>query len=278
MSKTKAKSVNTPLPADDRIDPARLDVAAKPAKRRRARNRPAPHPELQALGEAARKRAHSRAYPPGVMLEPAGRDQEEMTPPHSDMDLWTLQLADAFGTRSGPVMTTFLRQLEALCGKSHYDADARQWRLDENELCTALAMVNSIKPKNEMEAALAAQMVAVHLLQMKVAAWSIHNEYDTKTAAVAAKLARTFTMQLDSLRASRSRKPIARQSIKVKKELHQHVHYHDARGAGENDGQPHGRARATADECSALPSAKPGGQSVPLPGNEGQGAVQVSRR
>ena len=47
---------------------------------------------------------------------------------------------------------------------------------------------------------------------------------------VAAKLARTFTLQLEALNASRKRKPAARQTITVRKETHQHVHYHDDRG------------------------------------------------
>ena len=45
-----------------------------------------------------------------------------------------------------------------------------------------------------MEAALAAKMVAIHLLTMKVTAFAIQHEYDTGTAATAGKLARTQVM------------------------------------------------------------------------------------
>ena len=75
--------------------------------------------------------------------------------------------------------------------------------MNENEFSAALAMVNSIKPKNEMEAALAAQIVAIHLLQMKVAARAIKFDYDTKMVAVAGKLARTFAIQLETLQPHR---------------------------------------------------------------------------
>jgi len=43
-------------------------------------------------------------------------------------------------------------------GYSHWDDEAKQWRLDENEYSAALSIVNSVKPRNEMEACLAAQM------------------------------------------------------------------------------------------------------------------------
>lgn len=259
-----------------RIDPANLDATAKPPRKRRKRDRPEPAAELADWGKGARKRANARPYPPGIMLEPAGFDEEEWTPPHSDSELWSLQLADAFGTRSRAVIGTFLSQLEALCGKSHWDDDAKQWRLDENQFSAALALINSVKPRNEMEAALAAQMVAIHLLTMKVAARALKYDHDTRTAAAAGKLARTFTIQLESLQKLRGRKQTAHQSIRVRKELHQHVHYH--RGDGGSGGQPHGPPATTVDQCTALPSPEPGGQSLPLPGHKGKETLQAARR
>ncbi len=101
---------------DGRIDPTNLDAAAKPRRKRRKRDRLEPAAELVDWAKGARKRADARPYPPGIMLEPAGFDDEDWTASHSDSDLWTLQLADAFGTRSRVVIATFLSQLEALCG------------------------------------------------------------------------------------------------------------------------------------------------------------------
>ena len=261
---------------DGRIDPAKLDVAEKPRRRCRKRNRPEPAAELRDWEKAAEQRAYARPYPPGIMLEPVGRDKEDWTAPHSDPGLWELQLADAFGTRSQAVIATFMGQLEALCDQSYWDETTKQWRLDENQFSAALALVNNVKPRNEMEAALAAQMVAVHLLTMKIAARAITFDYDTRTAAAAGKLARTFTLQLEMLQSLRGRKRTTRQSIKVTKELHQHVHYH--RGEGENDGQPHGRPATIVDQCATLPSPEPGGESVSLSGDEGQDKMQTARR
>ena len=260
-------SSDRPLPNDGRLEPGKLDVTAKPKRRRRARNRPEPDPELRSGEEKAEARAFARPIPPGIMLEPAGLDKEHWTSPHSDVDLWQLQLADAFGTRSRAVVITFMSQLQSLVGESHWDDNAKQWRLDENELSAVLAMVNTIKPRDEMEAALAAQMVGIHLLTMKTTARAIKYDYDTRTAAVAAKLARTFTIQMEALRANRTKRPVSRQSIKVRKETHQHIHYH--RGDDGNDRQAH-EPRA-ADQCAALPSPDAGGRVVPMPSRKGQG-------
>jgi hypothetical protein len=260
-----------PIPQDGRVNPAALDVTAKPKRKRRARNRPKPSLELSQWAAGAEVRAHSRPHPPGIILEPAGFDKEHWTSPHSDPDLWTLQLAEAFGTRSRAVISTFMSQLAALCGEKEWDDEARQWRLDENEYSAALAMVSSIKPKSEMEAALAAQMVAIHLLQMKVAARAIKFDYDTKTAAVAGKLARTFTMQLDSLQRLRGRQKTTRQSIRVTKELHQHVHYH--RGDVGTHGQPQATPAVQPEELPALPSPDEGGEVVPLASRRGKKSV-----
>lgn len=262
-----------PFSKSGRVDPAKVDIAAKPKRRRRARNRPEPAVELRNWEKAAEARAIARPYPPNVILEPAGANKEQWTPPHSDVGLWTLQLGDAFGTRSFAVIDTFMAQLEALCTQSHFDHEARQWRLDEHEFSAALAIVNSVKPRNELEAALAAQMVAVHLMTMQIAARAIKDLYDTRTAAVAAKLARTFAIQMEALRANRTKNRTVRQSIKVRKDLHQHVHYHDHRGDTESELQPHEPPAHTSDDRATLPSPQPGGEVVPLPSREGKARV-----
>jgi len=251
-----------PIPQDGTVDPTSLDIVAKPKRKRRARNRPKPSAELQDWATKAEVRAYSRPHPPGIILEPAGVDKEHWTSPHNDPDLWGLQLADAFGTRSRAVISTFLAQLAALCTETHWDDKARQWRLDENEYSAALAIVNATKPRNEIEAALAAQMVAIHLLTMKVTARAIRYEYDTRTVSVAAKLARTFAMQMEALRATRRRTTTAKQSIKVRKETHQHIHYHG--GDSETDGQPQATRAGQFEKLPALPSPDEGGEVVPL--------------
>lgn len=248
-----------------RIDPAKLDAAAKPRRRPLKRKRPKPAAELKDWEKGARRRADARAYPPGIMLVPAGFDREHWSAPHGDAQLWTLQLADAFGTRCRATIATFLSQMEALCGKNFWDEEARQWRLDEHEFSAALAIVNSLHPRNELEAAHAAQMVAIHLLTMKVTARAIKYEYDTRTAAVAGKLARTFTAQREAFERIRKPNRTAKQSIKVTKETHYHHHRHLHRGAEETEGQPHDARAATIEGSAPVPGDEPGGEVLRMP-------------
>lgn len=261
---------------DGRLKLTQVDVAERPKRRRRNRKRPDPPDELWEWEKEAAKRVRARPFPPNVILEPAGFESEHWTSPHSDVNLWTLQLAEAFGTRSRAVFVTFMRQLEALCDRSHWDEEARQLRLDEHEFSAALAIVNATKPQNEMEAALAAQMVAIHILTMKTAARAFQYQHDTSTAATAGKLARTFAMQIEALQSLRGKKRTTRQSITVRKELHQHVHYH--REDGESDVQPHERRAEVIDQCAALPSPEPGGEALQVSGRKRKARLSDSRR
>ncbi|MBL9066486.1 MAG: hypothetical protein JNN10_09360 [Sphingopyxis sp.] len=249
------------------LDLAALDPAKRP--RRKARNRPAPPPELREWEAKAQQRMLSRPFPPNVILEPAGFDQERWTSPHSDVALWTLQLADAFGTRSQAVLSLFMSQLESLCGRGVWDEAAHQWRMQESELSAILALVNAFRPRNEAEAMLAAQMVATHLLAMKVGARALRYDYDTRTAAAYAKIVKAYAMQSEEMRASKGKRRTTRQTITVKKELHQSVHYHDHRGGKQNDYRPHeptdGPAAEITDQRETLRGKNAGGVVVPLP-------------
>lgn len=252
------------------LDPASVEVGQ--VRQRRARNRPEPADELRAWEVKADKRLFARPYPPNVTMEPAGMDEEHWTSPHSDVGLWWLQLADAFGTRSKSVIGTFMTQIEQLCSDRWWDEATQQWRIDEHQFSAVLAIVASVKPRNEMEAALAAQMVAVHMLQMKVAARALKNEHESRTVANVSRLSRTFTMQMEELRALRGRSRTVRQNIKVSKETHHHQHIHVHREAEENGGQPHapregrdGTSPAIADDRCALPSEDEDRKVVPLP-------------
>src|SRR5207247_978043 len=99
-------------PPED-IDPKRLDVATT-RRRRRHRAKPEPSESLKAGRAKALARALKRPLSPGVMFEPVGTRGHVTTSPHADLELWELQLADAFGTRSSSVMKTFMGQLRHL--------------------------------------------------------------------------------------------------------------------------------------------------------------------
>jgi hypothetical protein len=193
-------------------------------------------------------------------------------------------LCDALGTRSTDTAHTFLRQLTQLCPQywhSNGEAGQGEWVAGEDEINMVLAMVAGIRPRNEMEAALAAQMVAVHLMTMRTAASALRHggHIIPGTAAIAGKLARTFAMQAEAL-AKMKGKRSSRQTITVRQEkhVHHHQHVHLAGGPGENGGQSHEAARTEQPTGSAaLLSAEPVGAVVRLPCGEGQAGVPAAR-
>jgi len=250
-------------PPED-IDPRTEDVAAK-RRRRKHRAKPDPSPHLQAEKPKALARALKRPVPPAVMFEREGAHYA-MQPTHADADLWELTLADAFATRSQSVMRSFVKELTALCSKA-YDHQDEAWKPNEQELNAVLGMVASAKPQTTAEAALVAQSVAVHLLTMRLAAQALNGGGMVldRDAALVGKLARTYAMQMDALQAMKGKRRIARQSIKVTKELHQHVHYHGNRGAGPNVAQPHEPGAREPEERTTLSGEEPGGQVLRLP-------------
>lgn len=250
-------------PPED-IDPRIEDVGTKPRKRRH-RNKPEPSPQLAAGKDKARSRAMKRPVAPAVMFERVG-DHYAIQPPHSDPDLWELMLADAFATRSMSVIRSFVSELKGLCSRV-YDDQEHAWKPNEQELNAILAMVASAQPKTTAEAALVAQSVLVHLLTMRLGAQALNRGamVAERDAALVGKLSRTYAMQMDQLQAMQGKRRTSRQSIKVSKELHQHVHYHDARGAGETGNQAHDANAGITAGCASLPSPEQGGQVLRLP-------------
>ncbi|MGI8705063.1 MAG: hypothetical protein ACR2JJ_04605 [Sphingomicrobium sp.] len=235
--------------------------------------------------EKARARLKRRHANPGVEVAVERvTGAYTLSSPHGDHDAWEAMVFDAIGTRSTATATVFLTQLTELCSKAwHPDEDegeGGEWYPDADELNMILNVVAGVKPRNEMQAALAAQMAAVHLMTMKASkaaleGWSI---MDPRTAATAGKLARTFVMQMDALARAKGKRT-TRQTIKVEKHVHQHQHVHVDRGAPGACGQPHGTGRAgESAERPALPREEQVGEVVPLRRDEGQKGLLHARR
>ena len=259
------------------VDPRRMDAGEPRKRRRKDRSRPEPSDILKAGKAAARAFADSLPINPGVMGE--GRaDCLKVVPPHSDVDLWELQLVQAFGTRSGSLLQTFLIQLSKLCPQV-WDEDAREWKIDETSWNALLALVAEHQPENSAQAMLAAQMAATHMLMMKLSAQGLNRGHTVyhHDAALASKLARTFAIQCDAMQALKGKSRVAHQSIHVTKE--QHVHYHDNRGGGQSGSQSHGPAEPgrTIEASETVWSEEPCRQSLPSPSRAGEGAVPVPR-
>ncbi|MEH6789946.1 MAG: hypothetical protein V7650_05045 [Parasphingorhabdus sp.] len=250
-------------------------------RKRSRKNRKKPDPPANLKQTEAEAEAFVRSLPlsPGVVTEEQG-DSWQVQSPHSDDNLWQLQLTQAFGTRSTSLLQTFLRQLAALCPQS-WDADRQVWRENETTWNALLALVSDHQPENSAQAALAAQMAATHLMVMKLSEQALNRGHTVmeKDAALVSKLARTFAVQCETMQALKGKVRTTRQSVHVTKETHQHVHYHDDQGGlVENANQSQGRGAASPDKRQALWSEEPGREALPRPGRDGEGTLPISRR
>lgn len=259
---------------------------ARPAVKRprKAADKP-PMPEFMEGSVAqAIKRHKQRQLSPGVAVEVLKAGERYMVAsPHSDSAAWEAMVCDALGTRSVSTAKTFLYQLTELCSQNWHAAEVGgeygQWCPDERELNMVLNMVTSIKPRNELEAAQAAQMVAVHLMTMRLSARALSGAVVApQDAAIAGKLARTFVMQAEGLAKLRGRKPATRQTITVRQEkhVHNHQHVHVEGGGIDNGGQPH--AMEADALVAALLSQDAPGKTLPLAGSKREARVQNARR
>lgn len=237
----------------------------------------------------AKARHRQRHANPGVAVEveKTSKTGYVLASPHSDTDAWQAMICDALGTRSDATAQTFLSQLTELCTPSWRPAEdpdgPGEWCPDERELNFILNFVAGVRPRNEMEAALAAQMVGVHLVQMRLLARTLGSGYVVaEDAAVLSKLARTFVTQIEAMAKLKGGKT-SRQKITVKheKHVHTHQHVHIEGGASENGSQAHGTRDAGAVQLEgrpALPSPDSSGVVVPMPRYEGKEPVPDSRR
>jgi hypothetical protein len=262
------------------IDPAQVDAATAPTRKSRKRSvRPMPN-LLESWAVEAKARMDRRPPPPGIMMERHGLDEFEPVSPHDNDEVWQLQIHDAFATRSPSVVRVFIEQLRQLCGQ-HWDDEDQGWRPSETELVAAVSFVNSIQPRSEPEAALAAQMLAVHLMTMRLSAQAL-NTGDTRTASVAGKLARTYAMQMDTLQRGRGKGRSTRQHITVKHEKHVHTHQHlhgDAWGCAPSPTPPAtliGDQHVRSDETRA--SVLGEGRAMPGEGENGAVVPIASRK
>jgi hypothetical protein len=238
------------------------------------------------LGEKAIRRHERRSATPALKLELSGGKWWFGSPFNSDADdQWTALMFDAFATRSQATFRTFMIQLAELCS-SDWDKEADAWHPNEDELMAAVQVVRSVRPRNEAQACLAAQMVAVHLMQMKLSAKALNGGYpEPRSCAIAGKLARTYAMQLETMAKLKGKG--TRQRITVRKtSTHEHKHIHLHQGDIENGDQPHGPRGARAAEIktigepengAALLGSNTAGNALSVPGNQIEAPVSSPR-
>jgi hypothetical protein len=134
------------------------------------------------------------AAAPRVKLSPQGFAID-----HPDPALGEALMADALGVADRDAMHGILRQL--------VKASVNKQKPDAGNLAFMIAMMESIKPRDSVEAMLVAQMVAVHVMAMRCAHHLASSEdlaqLDSAGRALG-RLARTFPAQIEALNRYRS--------------------------------------------------------------------------
>lgn len=259
------------------LDLRKLHIDGGKKRSRKDRKKPDPPENLKAGEAEARAFADTLPLMPGVIVEDR-KDRWEAMAPHNDEELWLLQLVQAFGTRSTALLRTFLYQLARLCPEA-WDPDRQAWKTNETTWNAVLALVADWKPENSAQAALAAQMAATHMMTMKLSEQALNrgNTVYERDAAIASKLARTFAMQCETMQALKGQSRVARQSIHVTRESHQHIHYHE--GGRENDGQAHeSRARDPESSDTLSGDGQIDGEAVQGTSRDRQACLPQARR
>lgn len=125
-------------------------------------------------------------------------------------------LGDSFGTRDGAFVHLILEELAQLALRRPEDP------VKEGQINAAIAMVHGIRPRDEVEAMLAAQMFAAHHMAMEAASRANWKSPPPKLRDMhvkhAEKLMRVFAAQVEALQRYRGK---GRQKMTV-----EHVHVH----------------------------------------------------
>lgn len=241
--------------------------------------RPRMPPALRDLGEKAIARHNKRAVSPLVDFRIEDGYAPTPASPYAprDQDAWEALLFEAFGTRSLPVMNYFLALLTEIVGQD-WDADARKWNPSVPQMQTVISMVRSMKPADEAQAALCAQLCALHLSAMQLSKHTARQYSDARTLAVLNKTVRAYGDGLQTLRELQGkRRRRTTQVFRIEKHEHKHVHLPPG-GSDIFGGQPCG-ARADAIEgVASVPSEQAERRAVPVPSGQGQARLPTPRR
>jgi hypothetical protein len=124
---------------------------------------PSPTDREQQEIEIARTRLVDRRRPARAKVQSKHYGSRSFSSPHADHAGFRARLADALGTASPDFVDASLHQL--VQAVSHCDSPEGG---SEMELNAALALIESVRPTNEIEAALALQMAATHRLAMEM--------------------------------------------------------------------------------------------------------------
>lgn len=116
--------------------------------------------------------------------------------PHADEGGFAVRLRDCFGTTSEGFQHQAIGRLGAIMRRNGTDLPT------EAELNAGLAAIDGLRPRDEIEAMLAVQMVATHETAMEMLTRAKQAEYMLtlqECGSLAVKLMRTYTAQVDAV-------------------------------------------------------------------------------
>lgn len=236
------------------------------------RRKKAPGPKTSAAIQKGIDKHASLPLRPFLTLEEGDDGAPLMSPAHTDEEGHSAWLLSTLGTTSTSFLTQQLHSLEvATAGTAAGDQP------NVPGLNAALALISAIDPQDELEGALATQMVGCHALSMAMlcrAKSTSRTDQLQLYGNLAVKLQRTFTAQIEALGRMRGK---GQQTVRVEhvtvhsgaQAIVGDIHQYGPRGAGgrsTSEDQAHGTTQPAA--STSLPSPDPLRDGVPLPGDE----------
>ncbi|MFM9939394.1 MAG: hypothetical protein ACKVP7_07855 [Hyphomicrobiaceae bacterium] len=157
---------------------------------------PAPGPSERAAIDAARQSVKQRQPRVRLTFEQDGKGNVELSGGgHSDFQGWHVRLQDVFGSRGNDFATSQLNHLMT-AARDHTG------KIDPVRVNSMLAMVEGLRPANELQAALAVQAAVTHVAALFITQRAMRvdqiPQFDS-SANIAVKLLRTFTLQAEAL-------------------------------------------------------------------------------
>ncbi|KZB99369.1 hypothetical protein AU375_04445 [Methylobacterium radiotolerans] len=244
--------------------------------------RPKPDGRQKDAMDRAMKRYDARSEPLAFADQPEGTDKLSISGKHSDRAGHVLHLLDTFGTASAEFAQNSVGQVAAVM------RSRGEVRPDDTSLNAGIGAVSGIAPENEIEAMLAVQMVGTHAVAMEMltkAKLASTTDQLERYGALATKLLRTYTTQIDALSKLRRK---GEQTVRV-----EHVHVYEGgqaivgnvtqggRGHLENGHQPHALTGPAALAFQADPTmlrADAGREAVPVASGAREDSVPDARR
>jgi hypothetical protein len=258
-----------------------------------------PNPVELAEIEKARKRTKARAPRIVMHIEDRGTAERSVVyPDHSDDEGHEYRLVDAFGTRSLQFVYSMLKGLGKATEDHSLDCDFSPGSPNQLKFNAALAVIDGVRPQDEIEAMLAAHMAVTNIVLLELVARTrgsiVGHRYEGDgikrldvLGNLANKFMRTYTMQVEALARKRRK---GEQNIRVK---HVHVYadgqaivgnvsHRGGRGTAKNEQRAYERAqekpttRAISDS-PAVRSADQKREALPVTSDK-KGTLSIARR